>query len=792
MSNSTALDLSGNDATSTSTQKRPLDNGLKNDPDADAKTEYEGSKRARTTSDGERADDGGRDDGGNKTAAMAWGITRKILVEEDVGITEYISPDIPGFTGILKTRFTDFQVNEVTLDGQIVHLLSTDVPEPPPAPPAEPEVKAEADEDVGYEQLGALIDADVIDKLRDMVEKIKVLQARKKEDVVPGEEKALPSPPEDISINIPLKDARTQIHACVRQNFGAWLETSAAEGGELSFKMTSLGANAGRSRNGGGGGGGGGGKNNRRGRGGGGYKGGNNGANWKSRKQVTAEWDAAGGQYTEFTLYKENVDTMTAISKLAGMMRVPSKKFSYAGSKDKRAATTQKCAVSRVPASRLATLNKGLKGMMLGDFVSRKEQITLGELGGNHFKIALRDVECREESDIERAMCSLRDNGFVNYFGMQRFGTRSLPTYAVGIAYLNGQFKAAVDMILEPMEGERKEVTEARRLWLEDKNAKGAFADMPKHCVAERSILGYFKQTDRRSDFLGALESIPRNLRTMYLHSYQSLVWNHMATARLKLYGRTPVIGDLVDITPADRKPLVDDDADAIADDALSKKEDDIDEETDIKLEEDVTPAPLAAAGGYPVTITPRRPETLIKVLETDAECARYTMQDVVLPLPGYAVIYPNHAVRDMYKEFMAPHNVDPFAMQRKHKTASLPGSYRKILGGAVDFAWKTMRYDEAEQDLTLTDMDVVRGKQEPVSDPDGKRLALIFELTLKSSQYATMAMREFTKMETAAGHHEAAWNAGGGGSAPSAPSAKQESALQETESSVMRGKSIE
>ncbi|KAJ3173412.1 hypothetical protein HDU87_007573 [Geranomyces variabilis] len=757
MSNSTAPYPSDNNAPATPlTQKRPLGIGLKNDPEAeDVKAElYEGSssnKRARTD---DRDDDADK----KKTAAMAWATTRKMLVEEDVGITEYIAPDIPGFTGILKTRFTDFQVNEVTLDGQIVHLVSTDVPEPPTAPTAEePDVKAEANEDVGYEQLSAIINnAEVIDKLRDMVEKIKELQAPKKEITV---DEPPPLPPGDISINIPQKDARAQVHACVRQNFGTWLETAAAEGGDLSFKMLCSGNVR---RNGGGGGG----KNNRRGRGGGGgYKGG--AGNWKSRKQVTAEWDAAGGQYTEFTLYKENVDTMTAIAKLAGMMRVPSKKFSYAGSKDKRAATTQKCAISRVPASRLASLNKGLKGMMLGDFAARKEQITLGELGGNHFKIALRDVECREEADIERAMCSLRDNGFVNYFGMQRFGTRSLPTYAVGIAYLNGQFKAAVDMIMEPMEGERKEVTEARRLWLEDKNAKGAFADMPRHCVAERSILGYFKQTDRRSDFLGALESIPRNLRTMYLHSYQSLVWNHMATARLKLYGRTPVIGDLVDITPADRKPLVDDDdADAIVDDML-----DIKDETDIKDVQDTNPdapdapdAPAAATGPAPPST--RRPELLIKVLSTAAECAQYTIHDVVLPLPGHSVEYPRHGVRDMYKDFMAPHNVDPFDMQRKHKTASLPGSYRKILGRAVDFAWKTMRYEDAEQDLAMTDMDVVRGKQEPVSDPNGKRLALIFELTLKSSQYATMAMREFTKMETAAGHHEAAWNAGGGSSA--------------------------
>ena len=33
---------------------------------------------------------------------------------------------------------------------------------------------------------------------------------------------------------------------------------------------------------------------------------------------------------------------------------------------------------------------------------------------------------------IQEAMCSLRDAGFINYFGMQRFGTSTVPTYNVG------------------------------------------------------------------------------------------------------------------------------------------------------------------------------------------------------------------------------------------------------------------------------------------------------------------------------------------------------------------------
>jgi tRNA pseudouridine13 synthase len=49
--------------------------------------------------------------------------------EVRAGITEYVCPDNLGFTGVLKQRYTDFLVNEIGLDGQVLHLKSTEVQE---------------------------------------------------------------------------------------------------------------------------------------------------------------------------------------------------------------------------------------------------------------------------------------------------------------------------------------------------------------------------------------------------------------------------------------------------------------------------------------------------------------------------------------------------------------------------------------------------------------------------------------------------------------------------------------
>lgn len=47
--------------------------------------------------------------------------------EVRAGITEYITPDNLGFTGVLKQRYTDFLVNEIGLDGQVLHLKKVGV-----------------------------------------------------------------------------------------------------------------------------------------------------------------------------------------------------------------------------------------------------------------------------------------------------------------------------------------------------------------------------------------------------------------------------------------------------------------------------------------------------------------------------------------------------------------------------------------------------------------------------------------------------------------------------------------
>jgi|SRR5258706_1887789 len=147
---------------------------------------------------------------------------------------------------------------------------------------------------------------------------------------------------------------------------------------------------------------------------------------------------------------------------------------------------------------------------------------------------------------------------------MQRFGTASVPTHAVGLALLRSDWKRAVDLILQPRPGEDPSVEAARRAWNDDKDLNRAISLMPRRAVAERALLEAFQLMGSDRNVLGALSKvpigspdkgdsahlplkIPRNLRTMYVHAYQSYVWNAIVSVRLKRYGsEAAVVGDLV------------------------------------------------------------------------------------------------------------------------------------------------------------------------------------------------------------------------------------------------------
>lgn len=74
----------------------------------------------------------------------------------------------------------------------------------------------------------------------------------------------------------------------------------------------------------------------------------------------------------------------------------------------------------------------------------------MGDLQGNRFHVVLRDLVADSDESIENALSKIKKNGFLNYFGLQRFGTSDVPTHVVGLAILREDWQEAIDLLLKP------------------------------------------------------------------------------------------------------------------------------------------------------------------------------------------------------------------------------------------------------------------------------------------------------------------------------------------------------
>ena len=107
-----------------------------------------------------------------------------------------------------------------------------------------------------------------------------------------------------------------------------------------------------------------------------------------ARDALTASADEC--EHTRFTLRKERMDTLRAISELSDQLGVPSRNFGFAGLKDFRAVTTQEMTVRGVSSHDLSAVEH--PHLRIGHARPSARKMWLGQLGGNRFRLVLRDA----------------------------------------------------------------------------------------------------------------------------------------------------------------------------------------------------------------------------------------------------------------------------------------------------------------------------------------------------------------------------------------------------------------
>lgn len=243
------------------------------------------------------------------------------------------------------------------------------------------------------------------------------------------------------------------------------------------------------------------------------------------------------------------------LSKNLGISRF---KIKFAGTKDKRAVTTRLFSFDH-PIEKVRSLR--IPDMDIIEAYTSNRELELGNLIGNHFNITVRDVE-RDNTEMQQIIESclrkiIEIGGYPNYFGIQRFGALRPITHLVGKHIVHGDPKRAVmTYVGNPLEGESEEIYLARKKLEEEMDFEEAVTYYPAKYIFERTMIHHLKR--KPEDWCGALDRLPDNLKMMFVHAYQSYIFNRILSERMNmgLPINEPVIGDLV--LPLNRKGLPD------------------------------------------------------------------------------------------------------------------------------------------------------------------------------------------------------------------------------------------
>lgn len=183
------------------------------------------------------------------------------------------------------------------------------------------------------------------------------------------------------------------------------------------------------------------------------------------------------GKYCILKVTKKNLNTLDVVKILENKFNVLRKNISFAGSKDKRAITTQYFSVFGLDKNRICNFKN-----VDVEFAGYSDRpISLGSLTGNRFSIKV-------DKKID-----FRIKWMVNYFGEQRFSKNNAE---IGKSIIKKDFKKACELI--------------------------------DNFLAKKHL------QERKNDFIGAIKRLDKRLISLYINAYQSYLWNKAVCLYLK------------------------------------------------------------------------------------------------------------------------------------------------------------------------------------------------------------------------------------------------------------------
>ncbi|XP_040344323.1 pseudouridylate synthase PUS7L isoform X2 [Herpailurus yagouaroundi] len=319
------------------------------------------------------------------------------------------------------------------------------------------------------------------------------------------------------------------------------------------------------------------------------------------------------------------------------------------------------------------------------------DSLRLGQLKGNHFDIVIRNLKnqindsANLKDRILEAIENVKNKGFVNYYGPQRFGMgRKVHTDQIGLALLKSEMVEAVKLFLTP-EDLDDPVNRAKKYFLQTEDAKGTLSLMPEFKVRERALLESLHRFGMTEEgCIQAWFSFPHSMRIFYVHAYSSKIWNEAVSYRLGTYGSRVVEGDLVCLG------------------------EDVDDE--------------------------HFPNNKVHLVTEEEESANtYAIHQVVLPVLGYNIQYPKNKVGQWYQEILSRDGLQTCRFKVPTLKLNVPGCYRQILKCPHNVSYQLK--EEHDTDVKMEGSHI-----------DEATLSLLISFDLDASCYATVCLREIMK----------------------------------------------
>ncbi len=242
--------------------------------------------------------------------------------------------------------------------------------------------------------------------------------------------------------------------------------------------------------------------------------------------QVEELTDCRAGKDGDFAFYrleKRGWTTLDALAIIRRRWKLQARRLSVGGLKDRHAQTTQYLTIYRGPQRKLTHPN--LQVTYLGQLPEAYES---RHIRANRFAVTIRAMTEEQIAAALRSLEEVIDIGVPNYYDDQRFSSVVVGGAFFAFQLLIGEYEAALHLALTaPYAFERgaqkREKAILRQHWGDWRLCRQL---LPRNRIVEY----LFANPD---DFIGALERLPTELRTLYLSAYQSHLWNRMLAAWL-------------------------------------------------------------------------------------------------------------------------------------------------------------------------------------------------------------------------------------------------------------------